>query len=88
MVMVQIRHVPEELHRELRARAALAGHSLSEFLLAELVRIGSRPTLDTLAERIRARDVAPPRSDQPIAEMIGEGRDEHDAAIAERTRRD
>jgi antitoxin FitA len=88
MVMVQIRHVPEELHRELRARAAREGHSLSEFLLAELVRIGSRPTLDMLADRIRARDVAPPRSDQPIVEMITQGRDEHDAVLEQRTRRD
>ena len=88
MVMVQIRHVPEELHRELKVRAAREGRSLSEFLLAELVRIGSRPTLDTLADRIRARDVTPPRSDQPIVEMIHQGRDEHDAALAQRVRHD
>lgn len=81
MVMVQIRHVPDDLHRELRARAAREGRSLSEFLLAELVRIGSRPTLDQPADRIRARDVAPPRAHEPVVELIEEERNARDAHL-------
>jgi plasmid stability protein len=34
--MIQIRNVPEALHRKLKSRAALAGMSLSDYLLAEL----------------------------------------------------
>jgi hypothetical protein len=41
---IQIRDVPVELHRELRARAAAAGMSLSDYLLRELTRIAERPT--------------------------------------------
>jgi len=63
MVMVQIRHVPDDVHRELKARAARAGTSLSEYVLAELIRMASRPTLDELHQRVLARDLAHPRSD-------------------------
>ena len=72
---------PTTCTRELRARAAREGRSLSEFLLAELVRMGSRPTLDQLADRIRARDVAPPRADQPVVELIESERDARDAHL-------
>jgi hypothetical protein len=54
-VLVQIRDVPQEAHRTLKARAALAGTSLSEYLRTELVRIASRPTPEELAARVRAR---------------------------------
>ena len=52
MTMIQIRNVPEDLHREFKARAALAGMSLSEYLLAELRRAAERPTLADLRERL------------------------------------
>lgn len=44
-VMVQIRNMPDELHRTLKARAAMEGKSLSDYLLAELKRNAERPTL-------------------------------------------
>jgi len=47
--MVQVRDVPEALHRELKARAAVARQSLSDYLLGELGRIAARPTRETLA---------------------------------------
>ncbi len=53
--MVQIRHVPDELHRVLRVRSAQAGLSLSDYLLAELRRIAERPTREELLARIEAR---------------------------------
>jgi hypothetical protein len=46
--MIQIRNVPDALHRQLKSRAALAGMSLSDYLLGELRRVAERPTLDEL----------------------------------------
>lgn len=51
--LVQIRDVPEEVHRTLKARAAQSGQSLSEFLRAELALIASRPTPDEVLDRLR-----------------------------------
>jgi len=53
--MVQIRNVPDNLHRTLKARAALAGMSLSDYLLAELRRTVERPTRAELIARIASR---------------------------------
>jgi plasmid stability protein len=62
-IMVQIRNVPDALHRELKSRAALAGMSLSDFLLAELRQVVERPTIDALRARLRSRaEVAPEMS--------------------------
>lgn len=62
-VMIQIRNVPEVLHRRLKARAALAGMSLSDYLLAEVRQIAERPTLGELRERLHRRElVAAPLS--------------------------
>jgi plasmid stability protein len=54
-VMVQIRNVPDPLHRRLKARAALAGMSLSDYLLNEMREIAERPTLDELRARLAGR---------------------------------
>lgn len=53
--MVQVRNVPDALHRKLKARAAVAGQSLSDFLLAELERVASRPTREEMLTRIHSR---------------------------------
>ena len=54
-VMIQIRNVPEALHRRLKSRAAMAGMSLSDFLLAEIRQAAERPTPDELRARLKAR---------------------------------
>jgi plasmid stability protein len=54
-VIVQIRDVPEDVHRTLKARAAAAGVSLSEYLRTELLRTASRLTPAELAARVQAR---------------------------------
>ena len=54
MTSLQIRNVPEELHRRLKARAALEGQSLSEYALGELRRAMQRPTRRELMERVAA----------------------------------
>ncbi len=53
--MVQIRNVPDALHRKLKVRAADAGQTLSAFLLAELERLAARPTRDEMLARIHRR---------------------------------
>jgi plasmid stability protein len=57
-VMIQIRNVPETLHRELKSRAALAGMSLSDYLLHEIRQVAERPTLDQLRARLDSRPPA------------------------------
>ncbi len=51
--MIQLRNVPDALHRSLKARAAMAGMSLSHYLLAEIREIAERPTLAELRQRVR-----------------------------------
>ncbi len=53
--MVQIHNVPEALHREMKSRAALAGMSLSDYLLNEIRQVAERPTMDELRARLRGR---------------------------------
>jgi plasmid stability protein len=53
--MIQIRNVPDVLHRRLKSRAALAGMSLSDYLLSEIRQVAARPTLDELRARLEQR---------------------------------
>jgi len=53
--MIQIRNVPDSLHRALKAQAALSGMSLSDFLLAEIRQVAERPTIGELRERLHRR---------------------------------
>ncbi|HLV96928.1 MAG TPA: hypothetical protein VKS44_17175 [Candidatus Acidoferrales bacterium] len=53
--MIQVRNVPDSVHRTLKAQAALAGMSLSDFLLAEIRHLAERPAIAELRERMRRR---------------------------------
>ena len=53
--MIQVRNVPDALHRSLKARAAMAGKSLSDYLLAEIKEIAERPTMAEFRERLHQR---------------------------------
>jgi plasmid stability protein len=53
--MIQLRNVPDALHRTLKARAAMAGMSLSDYLLTEIKEIAERPTLAELRQHLRTR---------------------------------
>lgn len=55
MKMIQIRNVPENVHRTLKARAAREGMSLSDYLLREVTKVAERPTFEEWYERIRER---------------------------------
>ena len=52
---IQVRGVPDEIHAELRARAAAIGLSLSDYLLREATRIASRPPLADVLEWVDER---------------------------------
>jgi antitoxin FitA len=53
--MIQLRNVPDDLHRNLKVRAATVGMSLSDYLLAEIKEIAEKPTLAELRERLHRR---------------------------------
>jgi plasmid stability protein len=71
--MIQLRNVPDPVHRTLKARAALAGMSLSDYLIAELRQIAARPTLNELRERVHRRERIGSRFS--AAQIIREERD-------------
>jgi len=56
--VIQIRNVPDALHRTLKARAAMAGQSLSDFVLAQIKEAAERPTLGELRKRLHRRKAA------------------------------
>jgi antitoxin FitA len=64
--MIQLRNVPDALHRSLKARAAMAGMSLSDYLLREIKEVAERPTLAEMRERLHQRE--------PIAAAIDSAR--------------
>lgn len=55
MKMIQIRNVPDELHRSLKVRAAREGTTLSELILSDLPRLANKPSPQELLERIGSR---------------------------------
>ena len=70
---IQIRNVPERVHRTLRSRAAAAGVSLSDYLLDELTRVADRPPVADVLRRAAARHGG---TDQgSIVEAVRSGRD-------------
>ncbi|MFZ0958693.1 MAG: hypothetical protein WAN60_20295 [Candidatus Sulfotelmatobacter sp.] len=83
--MIQLRNVPDALHRSLKARAALAGMSLSDYLLAEIKEIAERPTLQELRDRLHTRKAVTTPLD--TARLVREAREEREAGREERDAR-
>jgi len=69
----QIRNGPEDIHRTLRSRAAAAGMSLSDYLLAEIVRVAERPPVVDVLTRAVSRTTGASRD--VIVEAVRAGRD-------------
>ncbi len=65
--MIQIRKVPDALHRRLKARAAPGGKSLSDYLLAEIAEAAERPTIEELWARLTARTPVSPIPEPALA---------------------
>jgi antitoxin FitA len=73
MKTIQVRNVPDGVHRVLRTRAAAAGISLSDFALGELERVADHPPVAELLERASAR--AGGADTAAIVAAIRDGRD-------------
>jgi antitoxin FitA len=73
MSMIQIRNVPEDVHRKLKARAASTGMTLSDFLLMEAKRTLEKPTRQELLERLSKRK--PSRLKTSVAALVRKERD-------------
>jgi antitoxin FitA len=71
--MIQVRNVPDHVHRTLKSRAARESMSLSDFLKKELARAAERPTMQEWLER--AQEAAPIRAKRSPAQVIRELRD-------------
>ena len=72
MKMIQVRNVPDELHRSLKERAAREGTTMSDLILGELPRLAHRPSPPQLLERIRQR---PPVGGPAAADVITQERE-------------
>jgi plasmid stability protein len=70
---IQVRNVPDDVHRALRTRAAAAGLSLSDFALGELERVAQRPPVAVVLERARSRAGGADRD--AIVAAVRSGRD-------------
>lgn len=79
MAHIQIRNVPEDVHRTLKERAAKSGMSLSEYLRAEVTELARLPTLEELTERVRKRSRV--RLEPSAAELIREAREERERQL-------
>jgi len=71
--MIQLRHVPDPLHRKLKARAAREGLSLSDYLLRQIEQIAERPTLKEMLDRLAS--LPPVNVSISPAEIIRQERD-------------
>jgi hypothetical protein len=69
--LIQVRNVPDVLHRRLKARAAMAGMALSDLLLMEIRKVAEKPTPEMMLERLRGRRPVEP-AEQPVDELRGE----------------
>ena len=72
MKMIQIRNVPDELHRSLKARAAREGRTLSDLILTDLPRLVDKPSPEQVMSRIRSRSSV---GGPPASELIAAERD-------------
>jgi plasmid stability protein len=73
MKMIQVRNVPDELHRALKERAAREGTTMSDLILTELPRLARKPSGEQLLERLRRRR---PVSGAAASELIAAERAE------------
>jgi plasmid stability protein len=78
---MQIRNVPEDARRVLKARAARAGKSLNSYLLDVIEREVSRPTLDEVFERVQQRSERSPVSS---LKAVQQARDERSHPTVQR----
>jgi plasmid stability protein len=71
--MIQIRHVPDAVHRKLKARAATLGLSLSDYLIQEIIPLAELPTMSEFLDRLGQREKVSLR--EPSATTVQKGRE-------------
>jgi antitoxin FitA len=81
MKMLQIRNVPDDLHRALKERAAREGTTMSELVLRELPRVAYKPSPEEVMARILSRS---PVGGPSGADLVREGREERDRELERR----
>jgi plasmid stability protein len=74
MATIQVKNVSNEAHAALRQRAAVAGQSLQEYMLAWIERVATRPTVDEVLDRVSHRS----GSHLSVADVVGQLREERD----------
>ncbi len=79
--MIQIRNVPDDLHRTLKVRAAKAGMTLSDYLLSEIEQVARKPTMQEWLERVARLE--PTEVNEPPEVTIRRMRDTDDPRDAE-----
>jgi antitoxin FitA len=72
--MIQIRNVPDDLHRELKIRAAAAGMSMSDYIKRELSRKSRKSTINEIYARSKGRSAESTLTTQKIVDIIREAR--------------
>lgn len=72
--MIQIRNVPDELHRELKMRAAAAGMSMSDYIKRELSRRSRKSTIKEIGARSQGRSAGSTLTTQDVVDTIREMR--------------
>jgi len=75
-VMIQLRHVPDDLHRKLKARAAMEGMSLSDYIIREIRQLEEKPTMRETMERLARRK--PVHLKTSPVDILRASRDGHD----------
>jgi antitoxin FitA len=74
--MIQLRHVPDDLHRKLKARAAMEGMSLSDYVIREVRQLAEKPTMSEMMERLaRLKPVQLKSSPVEILRALRDGHD-------------
>lgn len=71
--MIQIRNVPDAIHRRLKARAAMSGLSMSDFVLREIKKALVRPSRQELLDRIS--QLPESRPEPPPEDVVRQERD-------------
>jgi plasmid stability protein len=72
-VMIQLRHVPDDLHRKLKSRAAMEGLSLSDYIIREIRQLEEKPTMKEMMERLARRK--PVNLKTSVVEILRASRD-------------
>jgi plasmid stability protein len=79
---IQVRHVPDAVHRRLKAKAAMSGMSLSGYLLKEIQAVAAHPTYEEFCERVR--QLPPVKLTRSSADIIREERNDRDRRLGAR----